>query len=111
MSVRSFISKMSENSVQINYSECEPLPARMTLEYFNQFVVKLSGKIMHLRDSSETKFLEFHNKLHHLESALNLIEKKLGLDELMQVQYYSCCTVLQKDNFSKLSSAKCEHFL
>ena len=89
---------MSEKGVQLDYSECEPLPSRMTVEYFNQFVVKLSGKIMYMRDLSEEKFLIFHNKLHYLESALILLEKKLGLDQLMQIQYaefvFDLCSLL-----------------
>ena len=29
-----------------------------------------------------------NSRMHRLESALNLIEKKLGMDELMPIQYF-----------------------
>ena len=43
-----------------NLSNCPPLPTRMTIEYLNQFIVKLSGKIMYLRDLSENKFMDLN---------------------------------------------------
>ena len=72
---------MSEDGV-FNHSECEALPSRMTIEYFNQFVIKMGTKLMYLSNLSENRFQTFHQKLHRLESALTLIEKKLGLGRL-----------------------------
>merc|ERR1712141_995891 len=67
---------MSDDGV-LNHSGCEALPSRMTIEYFNQFVVKMGTKLMYLSNLSENSFQIFHQKLHRLESALTLIEKKL----------------------------------
>ena len=52
---------MGENKANNeNLSNCPPLPTRMTIEYLNQFIVKLSGKIMFLRDLSEEKFVDLN---------------------------------------------------
>ena len=79
---------MSDDGV-LNHSECEALPSRMTIEYFNQFVVKMGTKLMYLSNLSENSFQIFYQKLHRLESALTLIEKKLGfggIDVMIQDQ-------------------------
>ena len=99
---------MSDDGV-LNHSECEALPSRMTIEYFNQFVVKMGTKLMYLSNLSENSFQIFHQKLHRLESALTLIEKKLGfggIDVMIQDQRqfdqtWSDCSTIEYYNLTK----------